>query len=67
MPDRLSTEPTSTADRAAGLGPDGPDDEEPSDTFSVGLSTVRATVTLPDGVTDADLVALVRTILNRKK
>jgi hypothetical protein len=37
------------------------------ETFSVGLSTGRATVTLPDGVTDADLVSLVRTILNSKK
>ncbi len=41
--------------------------EEPSNTVSVGLSTGRATVTLPDSVTDADLVALVRTILNRKR
>jgi len=40
--------------------------EEPSGTFSVGLSTGRATVTIPKGVTDADLVALVRAILNRK-
>lgn len=46
--------------------PDDPGNEEPSDTFSVSLSTGRATVTIPDGVTDADLVALVRTILNRK-
>ena len=46
---------------------DGSGDEEPSDTFSVGLSTGRATVTIPKGVTDADLVALVRTILNSKK
>ena len=36
-------------------------------TIDVGLSTGRATVTLPEGVTDADLVALVRTILNRKR
>lgn len=49
------------------LVPDGSEDEEPSDTFSVGLSTGRATVTIPKGVTDADLVALVRTILNRKR
>jgi|TARA_B110001454_G_scaffold171142_1_gene161792 hypothetical protein len=49
------------------LVPDGSGDEEPSGTFSVGLSSGRATVTLPDGVTDADLVALVRTILNRKR
>jgi len=41
--------------------------EEPADTFSVSLSTGRATVTLPKGVTDGDLVALVRTILNRKR
>ena len=49
------------------LVPDGSEDEEPSVTFSVGLSTGRATVTIPKGVTDADLVALVRTILSRKR
>ena len=49
------------------LVPDSSEAEEPSDTFSVGLSTGRATVTLPDGVTDADLLALVRAILNREK
>ena len=42
-------------------------DEEASGTFSVGLSTGRATVTIPKGVTDADLAALVRTILNRRR
>ena len=47
--------------------PDDPGDEEPSNTFSVALSTGRATVALPDDVTDADLVALVRAILNRKR
>ena len=46
---------------------DDPEDEEPSDTFSVGLSTGRATVTIPKDATDFDLVALVRTILNRKR
>jgi hypothetical protein len=47
--------------------PDDPGNEEPSDTFSVGLSTGRATVALPDGVTDADLLALVRAIVGRKR
>ena len=44
-----------------------PGDNEPSDIFSVRLSTGRTTVTIPDGVTDADLAALVRTILNRRR
>ena len=47
--------------------PDDPGDEESSGTFSVALSTGRATVTLPDDVTDADLVVLVRTIVGRKR
>ena len=42
-------------------------DSEPSDSFTVNLSTGRATVALPDGVTDADLVVLVRTIVGRKR
>ncbi len=42
-------------------------DEEPANTFSVGLSTGRATVALPDGATDADLVVLVRAIVSRKR
>ena len=46
---------------------DSPGDLEPSNSFTVKLSTGRATVTIPDGVTDADLVVLVRAILNRKR
>ena len=49
------------------LVPDGSGDEEPLGTFSVSLSTGRATVTFPEGATDADLLALVRAILNREK
>lgn len=49
------------------LVPDDSANKEPSDTFSVDLSDGRATVTLPDGVTDADLIALTRAILNRKR
>jgi hypothetical protein len=63
----LSKPPGLHPKRLRPLVPDDPEDEEPSDTFSVGLSTGRATVTIPKGVTDADLVALVRTILNRKR
>ena len=44
-----------------------PEDDGPSEAFSVRLSTGRATVTLPHGATGADLAALVRAILNRKK
>ncbi len=46
---------------------DSPGDLERSNSFTVKLSTGRATVTIPDGVTDADLVVLVRAILNRKR
>jgi hypothetical protein len=49
------------------LVPDGSGDEEPSNTFSVKLPTGRATVALPDGATDADLVVLVRAIVSRKR
>ena len=47
--------------------PDDPGNEEQLDSFTVKLSTGRATVALPDAVTDADLVALVRAILGRKR
>ncbi len=55
-PKRLSHQPTG-----------GPGDLEPSNIFTVKLSTGRATVTLPDGATDADLVVLVRAIVSRKR
>ena len=42
-------------------------DEDPSNSFTVKLSTGRATVALPDGATDADLVVLVRAIVSRKR
>ena len=47
--------------------PDDPGNEEQLDSFTVGLSTGRAAVALPDGITDADLVVLVRAIVGRKR
>ena len=47
--------------------PDDPGNEEQLDSFTVKLSTGRATVALPDDVTDADLVVLVRAIVGRKR
>jgi hypothetical protein len=49
------------------IAPDDPGNEEQLDSFTVKLSTGRATVALPDDVTDADLVVLVRTIVGRKR
>jgi hypothetical protein len=47
--------------------PDDPGNQEQLDSFTVKLSTGRATVALPDGATDADLVVLVRAIVSRKR
>ncbi len=50
------------------LRPIAPDDPgEQLDSFTVKLPTGRATVALPDGATDADLVVLVRAIVSRKR